>query len=136
MSTKPPANLPPALSAARRPFDQWRRRNRKHARLPQALWRRAAALAREHGLSKTASYLGLNYYSLRKHLAKTASAEAIPAKAEPDFIELLPGVLTPGVVECMIEWSDTGGSSVRMHIQGARLAELASLAGVLRGGRP
>ena len=135
MSTKQPANLPVALSAASQRFDQWRSQHCKGARLPKELWREAAALAREHGLNKTARALGLNYYSLKKHLEEMTTEELIPAKAEPDFIELLGGAMTPGSMECTIEWADGGSSTVRMHIKGAGLSDLASLAGVFRGGQ-
>jgi len=135
MSTKQPANLPIALSTARRQFDHWRSRHRKRTRLPKELWRQAAALAREHGLNKTACALGLKYYSLKKHLDEMTSEEVLPAKAEPDFIELLGGVMTPGVMECTIEWADGDDSTVRMHIKGAGLSELAYLAGVFRSSR-
>jgi hypothetical protein len=43
--------------------------------------------------------------------------------------------MTPGCVECMIEWVDDSDVTVRMHIRGAGLSELASVAGVFRGGR-
>jgi hypothetical protein len=135
MSTRQQAALPLALSRARRQFDQWRRGHRKHTRLPQELWLQAAAVAREYGLNKTARGLGLKYYSLKKHLDQITTDQAIPAKGEPNFIELMPGVITPGNIECTIEWADDDGSKVRMHIKGAGLSELASLAGVLRGGR-
>lgn len=135
MRTRQPAILPLALSAVRRQFDQWRSRHRKHTRLPKELWRQAAALAREHGLNKTARALGLDYYSLKKHLEEMTTEELIPAKAESDFIELLGGAMTAGSIECTIEWSDGGGSTLRMHIKGAGLSELASLAGVFRGGQ-
>jgi hypothetical protein len=39
------------------------------------------------------------------------------------------------LIECTIEWADGGGSTLRMHIKGADLSELASLAGVFRGGQ-
>jgi len=135
MKTRQPANIPVALSAARQQFDQWRSRHRKRTRLPKELWRQAAVLAQEHGLNKTARALGLEYYSLKKHLDEMTTEEVIPAKAEPDFIELVGGVMTPGSTECTIEWSDGGGSTVRMHIKGAGLSELASLASVFRGGQ-
>jgi hypothetical protein len=135
MSTKQPANLVLALSTARRQFDQWRNRHRKRARLPKELWRRAAALAREHGLNKTAAALGLDYYSLKKHVDKMACDQVICAKAQPDFIEFLGDAMRPGSMECTIEWADSSGSTVRMHIKGASLSELASVAGVFRGGR-
>jgi len=135
MSTRQPANISIALTTARRQFDHWRSRHRKRARLPKELWRQAAALAREHGLNKTAGALGLKYYSLKKHVDEMTTEQAIPAKAEPDFIELLGGVMTPGAVECTIEWADGRGATVRMHIKGVGLPELASLAGVFRSGR-
>jgi hypothetical protein len=135
MSTRQQATLPRVLSTARRQFDRWRSRHRKHARLPQELWRQAVALAREHGFNKTSRVLGLKYYSLKKHLHQAGAGGLVSAKAEPDFIELVPGVITPGIIECTIEWADGGGSTLRMHIKGAGLSELASLAGVFRGGR-
>ena len=135
MRKRQPAKIPAALSAARGQFDQWRSRHRKRARLPKELWRRAAALAREHGLNKTARALGLKYYSLKKHLDEMTTEEVIPAKAKPDFIEFLGDVMTPGSTECIIEWSDGGGSTLRMHIKGVELSELASVAGVFRGSR-
>ena len=98
MSTRQQATLPRVLSTARRQFDQWRSRHHKHTRLPQELWRQAAFLAGEHGLNKTSLALGLKYYSLKKHLDQMTTDRAIPAKAEPDFIELVPGVITPGII--------------------------------------
>jgi hypothetical protein len=132
MRTKQPAKSPVALSAASERFNQWRSRHRKRTRLPKELWRQAAGLAGEHGLNKTARALGLDYYSLKKHLEQMTTEELIPAKAEANFIELLGGAMTPGLIECTIEWTDGGDSTVRMHIKGAGLSELASLAGVFR----
>ena len=108
--------------------------------MPQDLWRKAIVLAKEHGLNKTARALNVKYDSLRKHLHEAGAAEESSVKTQPDFIELLPGTVTPGgvakpQVECMIEWADGHNATVRMHIKGAGLSELTALAGVLRGGR-
>ena len=136
MRTKPPANLPIALSTARRQFDHWRSQQpNKRTRLPEELWQQAVALAKEHGLNKTARALNVKYYSLKKHLDQAGASGLVPAKAEPDFIELLPGTMTPGGVECMIEWADGHNATVRMHIKGAGLSELTALASVFRSGR-
>ena len=87
MRTRQPANIPIALSTARRQFDHWRSQQcNKHPRLPKELWSQAVALAKEHGLNKTACVLGLKYYSLKKHLDQTSADDLIPAKAKPDFI--------------------------------------------------
>jgi hypothetical protein len=136
MSTRQPASIPIALSAARHQFDHWRSQQpNKRTRLPKELWSQAVALAQEHGLNKTARALGLKYYSLKKHLDETSADDLIPAKTKPDFIELVGGVMTPGSVECTIEWVDGSDVTVRMHIKGAGLSELASVAGVFRSGR-
>lgn len=135
MSAKLPANIPPALSAARRQIDKWRRRGSKRGRMPETLWRRATALAGKHGLNPTARALKLNYYSLKKRLTESASAETAPAPAQPDFIEIPPDILKSAPVECTIEWIDGDNSTVRMHIQGVGLSELTALAGVLRDGK-
>jgi len=77
----------------------------------------------------------LKYYSLKKHLDEMTMKELNTTKGEPGFIELLPGVMTRGLMECTIEWADSSGTTVQMHIKGAGLSDLASLAGVFRGGR-
>ena len=141
MSTKHSTNIPSALTQARRQLDRWRSRQRnKRARLPQELWRKAVVLAKEHGLNRTASALGLKYDSLRKHLDGTGGDALVPVRRMPDFVELLPGAMTPGdvakpQVECVVEWTDGHGESVRMHIRGTGLSELSALASVFRSGR-
>jgi len=136
MSTRQPVSIPIALSTARHQFDHWRSQQpNKRTRLPKKLWSQAVALAQEHGLNKTARALGLKYYSLKKHLDETSADDLMPAKTEPDFIELVPGVMTPGSVECTIEWIDGSDVTVRMHIKGAGLSDLTSLARVFRSGQ-
>jgi hypothetical protein len=136
MSTKQPVNIPIALSQARHQLDLWRSRQpSKRARLPKEFWQQAVALAKEHGLNKTARALNVKYYSLKKHFDETNGDASVSSKLKPEFIELLPGTVTPGGVECMIEWADGHNVTVRMHIKGAGLSELTTLARVLRSGR-
>ena len=136
MSTRQPVSIPIALSTARHQFDHWRSQQpNKRTRLPKELWSQAVALAQEHGLNKTARALGLKYYSLKKHLDQASADDLIPVKTDPDFIKLVGGVMTPGSVDCTIEWVEGSDVTVRMNIKGAGLSELASLAGVFRSGR-
>ena len=136
MSTRHATNLPIALSRARRQFDHWRRQQpNKRTRPPKELWQQAVALAREYGLNRTARALGLTYYSLKKHLDETDADPLVPIEPTPEFIELLPGAVTPGGVECTIEWSDGPNATVRMHVRGAGPSELTALARVFRSGR-
>ena len=141
MSAKQAANIPAALSEARRQLDHWRSQQpTQRTRLPQALWRKAVALAQEHGLNKTARALNVKYDSLRKHLHQAGAAEASFIKPQPGFIELLPDTVTPGGVECMIEWAEGHNATVRMHIKAAvlacfRIASNALRSSSIRSGR-
>ena len=136
MSTKQSTDIPIALSQARHQLDLWRSQQpNKRTRLPKEFWQQAVTLAKEHGLNKTARALNVKYYSLKKHFYKTCGDASVSSKLKPEFIELLPGTVTPGGVECTIEWADGHNATVRMHIKGAGLSELTALAGVLRSGR-
>ncbi|HUV67468.1 MAG TPA: hypothetical protein VMW24_26490 [Sedimentisphaerales bacterium] len=136
MSTRQPANIPAALSAARRQFDRWRSRQpNQRARLPEALWQNAVALARKHGLNKTARALGLKYESLKKHLAATATGPSKPSQGRWEFLELLPSPVTSPSIDCTIELEEGDGTMMRMHVKGACMADLASFARGFRGGR-
>ncbi len=136
MSTKQLLSIPIALSQARHQLDLWRSQQpNKRTRLPKEFWQQAVTLAKEHGLNKTARALNVKYDSLKKHLDQADVHASVSSKTEPRFIEVTPGTMTPGGVECMIEWADGHNATVRMHIKGAGLSELTALAGVLRSGR-
>ena len=131
MSTNRPTNLPAALRAARRQLDRWRGRHRPHTRLPEELWHKAVTLARRHGLNKTASALGLKYYSLKSRMETNATVVSKSEKVAGQFVELVPGPMTAPSLECTIELQDGNGTMVRMHVKGARMADLASFASAL-----
>ena len=135
MSTSPPTNLPVDLRTARRQLDRWRSRHRPHTRLPEELWRKAMTLARKHGLNRTASALGLKYYSLKKRVEAKAPGVSKAEKIPCEFVELLPRPMTASSVECTIELQDESGAMVRMHVKGARMADLASFASAFRSTR-
>jgi len=140
MSTRQPANIPVALSAARRQFDRWRSRQpSQRARLPEGLWQNAVDLARKHGLNKTARALGLKYdslkYSLKKHLETAATDQSERGGTQCEFLELLPSPVATSPLECTIELEDGNGTTMRMHVKGACMAELVSFARGFRGGR-
>jgi len=135
MSPKRSADVPAALSATRRQLEQWRHRQSGRKRLPRELWAQAVALAREHGINKTARLLGLKYESLKKHLEAAPPGASGPGKILPEFLELLPGARIPSSIECVVEWEEGDGAKIRMHVKGASMADLASFAHGLRDGR-
>jgi hypothetical protein len=132
MSTSQPTNLPLALRAARREFNRWRRQHRPRARLPEALWRKAATLADQHGLSKTARALGLSYDSLKKHRALASNGLSKEPEVPCEFLELVAGATPPRSITCTFEVDDGQGASVRMHVQGICMTDLVSFASAWR----
>jgi hypothetical protein len=132
MNTRRSAAVPRVLSTTRRQFEQWRRRQHGRKRLPKEFWEKAVALAREHGIHRTARTLGLKYESLKKHLATTAGEEDLGPAQPPDFLELVPGGLLAPAPECMIEWEDGHGGKMRMHVKGIGVADLVSFARLVR----
>lgn len=136
MSPRRPTPLPAALSRARQCFEQWRSQHRPRTKLPAELWSSAVLLAREHGLSKTAHALRLDYYSLKKRFDAADEPEEKVSAATADFIELLPAELSSPRVECTVEVEDGSGAKMRIHVTGPEVPDLSSLSrGFWRDGR-
>src|SRR5215468_10303638 len=83
------SGLPKDLARGRSQIQAWRAR-RTAGRIPQTLRALAVRLVSRHGVSRTATALGLDYYSLKKR----AQGVADPAPARgPAFVELPSPVL-------------------------------------------
>lgn len=65
MGGRAQGGLPMDLARGRCQFQAWRAR-RTAARIPQTLWALAVRLVSRHGVSRTATALGLDYDSLKK----------------------------------------------------------------------
>lgn len=115
--------LPGDLAQARRRFQAWRARRQGGERIPPALWRLAVRLVRSHGVSRTATALRVDYYSLKKQV-EAAAQEAPPDK--PAFIELP----APAVIgkQCQFELDNGAGTSMRLHLLGYEANEIETLA--------
>ena len=75
-TSKSPA-FPPRLEALRRRFKQWRRTRKIGSRNPEPLWSSAVNVAQAHGIHPTAKALGLDYYSLKKHLGDRSNGGTV-----------------------------------------------------------
>lgn len=123
MAGKKSRELPSALAKARERFRVWRRKRKPGARIPDSLWALAGKLARTHGVCRTASTLGLEYYSLKKRLE--AAGHPVPA-AEPAFIEL-PAPAALGK-QCLIALDNGAGATMRVCLTSYDAADVAILA--------
>jgi hypothetical protein len=116
------------LEQLKRRFEEFRSAQRSRGRLPEALWKEAAELARCYGLNPTAQALRLDYNALKKRMA-VAPDRAKRRKKEgpaPAFVELIgpgPSVTT----ECQVEVESEKGAKLRLELKGVATTELASL---------
>ena len=135
MSMSRTAGLPTRLKSIRRRFEYWRRSYRKGSRIPDTLWAAAVDAAAEYGVSRTASALRVDYYSLKKRLGEqVAPFGKIPKLGQlPAFLELAAPM--PGATgECFLELEDVGGARMRVHLKGVQAPDLAALSRSFWGG--
>ena len=121
-----------ACSRVQRKLEQWRQRHRPRVPISEGLWREATELARTHGINRAARALRLDYYSLKKRVATAAGT----GERAPEFVEILPGGLSAGRPECLIEVEDPGGVKLRIHLQGGAFPDVATLTRAFRECRP
>ncbi len=127
---KPEARRPSRdlLSDVRRQFERWRRSRKRGTRIPETLWRAAAEAGQEHGVSKTAQALRLDYYALKKRVESAPEVRpAVASAKEVKFLEIPLGAAS-GRPECVLEFEDGQGARLRVELQGAALAELETVA--------
>jgi hypothetical protein len=123
MRTRQRGELPKDLEQGRHQFQAWRERRQGDRRIPQPLWDLAVRLVRQHGLSRTATALGLDYYSLKKHVA---AARQQPPPPAPAFVEL-PAPLVVGK-QALFELDNGAGATMRVQLLGYDTAEVEALA--------
>jgi hypothetical protein len=113
------------LSLLQKRFALWRKERRKGARIPEALWKSAVASAVDFGVSKTASVLKLDYYGLKKRLERQRGTVP-PSGAAAAFLEI-PNPVAGLARECVIEFEDGRGASMRVHLKGTDVPDVLSL---------
>lgn len=114
--------MPTPLLRLKRKFAEWRSSRTPGQRIPRPLWNSAAKLAARHGLSQTATVLGLDYYSLKRRVEQQSAETTSVAP----FLEL-PSAPPAPASECIIELEDGTGASVRIQLKGTELPDLLEL---------
>jgi hypothetical protein len=122
VGTRQRGELPKDLAQGRRRFQAWRERRQGGRRIPQPLWALAVRLVSQHGLSRTATALGLDYYSLKKRVA--AAGQEPPSRC-PAFVELP----APAVgKQALFELDNGAGATMRVQLLGYDAADVEALA--------
>ena len=118
--------LPKDLLEARSRFEAWRQRRQGRDRIPPSLWQLAVRLVRLHGLSRTATALRLDYYSLKKQVEHVESADQQPPSPGPAFVEF-PAPLVVSK-QAHFELDNGAGATLRVQLVGYEVADLEVLA--------
>jgi hypothetical protein len=121
MRTRQRSELPKDLAQGRRQFQAWRER-RQGRRIPQPLWDLAVRLVSRHGLSRTVTALGLDYYSLKKHVEAAGQQPPWPS---PAFVEL-PAPLVVSK-QALFELDNGAGATMRVQLLGYDTADVEAL---------
>jgi hypothetical protein len=108
------------FEAVRQRFADWRQTRRPSSPIPEELWGEAVALARTHGVNRTAQALHLSYASLKQRLDASVHVEPVAAALKPTFVELI-SPISVGLAECTVEWERPGEAILRIHLKSATL---------------
>ena len=111
------------FAQARGELERWRRGGGRGRRIPEGLWKAAVELAREHGVSKTALRLGLDYYGLKQRVAAATKKPTGGDGRGAGFVEI-PAWRPVSVPECVLELEHPRGVRLRIELQGPARAEL------------
>jgi hypothetical protein len=122
MGTREPGELPKDLVRGRSRFQDWRGRRKAGSRIPPPLWALAVRLANTHGVSRTATVLGLDYYSLKK---RAEEAVGQPQSSGPAFVEL-PSPVVVGK-QGLFELDNGAGATMRVQLVGYDAADVEAL---------
>lgn len=119
--------IPVRMGTVKRRFDKWRM-DEARGRIPEKLWAMAVAAAKEHGITKTAHTLSLEYTALKKRMEGQGSC--ISKKEALKFVQL-PMSPTSDCPECVVEVEDAQGSKLRIQLKGGATTELLALSRAL-----
>jgi hypothetical protein len=123
VGTRQRDELPKDLAQGRSRFEARRERRQGGRRIPQPLWDLAVRLVSRYGISRTATALGLDYYSLKK-LAQAAAQQ--PPSRSPAFVELPPPVVVGK--QTLFELDNGAGATMRVQLLGYDTADVQALA--------
>jgi hypothetical protein len=123
VGTHQSGELPKDLAQARSRFEAWRQRRSAGRRIPQPLWDLAVRLVSQHGISRTATALRLDYYSLKKQVE---AAPQQPPSPGPAFVEL-PAPIVVGK-QALFELDSGAGATMRVQLLGYDTADVEALA--------
>lgn len=125
MSDKSSKPVAEPIMQLQRQLEQFRSSHAHRARIPEALWRAAVELARQHGLQAVAHPLRLDYMGLKRRLTGTSEITEKKPRS-PGFVEWIAPQVTAGA-ECVIEFESERSGKMRIQWKGSGAPDWSSL---------
>jgi hypothetical protein len=129
MAKRAEFEISPGLQELAQQFEEWRSSHSGRRPIPEALWIRAADLAREHGVFRTAKVLRLDFSKLKRQMGPAQAQAKAVSSLRPAFVEFLPPQTT-GACECVIEVEGPRGR-MRIEWKGTTSPDLCGLSRAL-----
>ena len=129
MAKRAEFEMPAGLQELARQFEEWRSSHSGRRPIPEALWMRAADLAREHGVFRTAKVLRLDFSKLKRQIASAQAEGKAASSPSPAFVEFL-APQTTAACECVIEVEGPRGR-MRIEWKGTTSPDLCGLSRAL-----
>jgi hypothetical protein len=119
------------LQEVQRQFQVWRQQRTKGQRIPDALWKAAAALYPHHSIYQISRTLRLDHMDLKARVG-VGERRRSKRKQEPQFIELPFTSSAVDTAECLVKARDRRGYRIHIKVKGTGLgAVLEALKGLL-----
>lgn len=83
------SEVPMPMKKVYRRLERWRSRRTGRARIAASIWRAAGELAREHGVSRVAEVLGLEFNHLKRMSQAAEPGMSKRRMKPPAFVELI-----------------------------------------------
>ena len=112
MSGRALSTVPAEVKRLAGRLEAHRQRQGKGRRIPEEIWRTAASLAQEHGVSVVAQALRLDYYKLKER----AAVEEYEGCSPGAFLEFRAAEGALGASQCAIELETAGGHKMTMRL--------------------
>jgi hypothetical protein len=99
-----------SLTDAANLFRRWRAARKRGERIPEELWTAARDSARQHGVSRTSTELGLDYYALKRRLEESAESTTSGAGGRElgSSVPRHPGISERGTYQpSVLRWAAT-----------------------------
>lgn len=129
MNKKNDVELSADLQKVQAQFANWRRTRQGREPIPEELWQSVKALSKTYSIGEISKSLKLSHSNVKKHVLNSVYSTAKPPLPPVDFVEL--GIFEPpSSSSCILEMTNTKGSSLKINITGTPCIDVKELTNI------